>query len=287
MGFIPFVLQAYSQQIVADTGAPTIKIPEGVYGDIQIRLSGTGGSGTVVLNTDPTLITRLKLKKGSQYLVDATGTQLRALARNKNGCIPTVTVATSAYSELVVPVYFGRYARDKSGLFIAGQNCQIELTYGTLIATTAFATGTVCITVFGSQWVGALPPEYKGAMGCMEVEDKATGTLRAIWDLHTGRKTFGFLIEVVTITTVRQVRIQNSDSKPVLAESEWRDILNSDNYEQNKETAETTLAVWKFYNEVGALEELLDLSILRNPQLVMERGATTTVTCMNQLDLFT
>lgn len=288
-GIVPYVLSNFSGQIVDDAGAAaaTIKLPEGIYSSVFVRLSGTGGSGSVALNTDPTLINRMRIKKGAQYIVDATGTQLRALARHKSGTIPTVANNAGAYSELVVGHYFGRQPRDKVGLFVAGKNSQIELVFGTLIAATGLATGTVTITVYGDMWVGPLPPTCKGALGCLEVADIATGTLRVVQDLHRGRKVSGFLIEVATITTVRQVRFANRNMNPLIAEQEWRDILNHDNYSNDKETAETTWAVWMFYNKWNdQLDDLPDTNLLTDPVLIIERGATTTVTGIIQLDLF-
>lgn len=289
MGFKPFVLTNFSGQIVGDTGAEatTIKLPDGIYSSIWVRLSGTGGAGAVALDTDPTLINRFKLKRGSDYIVDATGTQLRMLANQKAGTIPTVTNGAGVYSQLIVGHFFGRRPYDKAGLFKAGSNSQIELTFGTLVAATGLVTGTVTITVYGIQWVGSMPSECVGALGCCEVEDKATGTLRAVFNLHKGRKISGFLIEVATITTVRQVRLGNANGTPILLEQEWRDILNAHNTESDLDTAMTTWAVWRFYDKNSKeFEELPDTNALTDPVLVIERGATTTITGAIQLDLF-
>lgn len=288
MGFIPFVLSTYSSQIVGDTGAPaqSIKLPKGVYADVHMRLSGTGGSGTVALDTDPTMITRFKIKKSNEIIVDTTGTKLRALARKKTGTIPMVTEGTSAYSELVVGHYFGRHPYDKAGLLIADDATFIEASFGTLVAATAFVTATVAVTIFGQMWVGPLPAEYVGTLGCVEVEDKATATGRGVFNLHKDVKISGLLIEVATITTVGEVTLQNTDGKPVLMVQQWRDILNADNEKSDKDTAETTLAVWDFAGSSDKMPALPDLSRLTDPVLVVERGATTTVVSVDQLTLF-
>jgi hypothetical protein len=208
------------------------------------------------------------------------------MARKKTGTIPTVTESAGAYSELVVPIYFGRKAKDRAGLLRAGANFRLELDFGTLVAATGFVTGTVNVTVYGTIWDGPLPPEYVGALGQVEVEDKATGTGRAIFDLHKGFEVAGFLIEVATITTVTTVTLMNKNGSPVLASSLWRDILNSDNFESDKETAETTLAMWDFTDQQPVFPAVPSLTLLREPVLIVERGGTTTVTSVDQISIF-
>jgi len=290
MGWKETVLADYNQKGISDTATlDVVKLDKGVYSGIQIRLNGTGGAGTIALDTDPTLITRVKLKTDKGYIIDATGTQLRVLSRKKTGTIPTVTNATGAYSQLVIPIHFGRKPKDKALMLdIRNSNVrQIEISFGTLIATTAFATGTVKLSVSVLEWVGALPPEYKGCLGFKEVEDKATGTGCATFELFQGNKLAHLLIEVVTITTVAEVTVADKKLTVIFAKKQWRDVLNADNYENDKETAETTWADWEFYDDDESLVDLPDLGKISDPVCLIERGTTTTVTGVIQGELIT
>lgn len=283
------VLADWDQAGIADTDTvKTVKLPQALIGNLQVVLQGTGGSGTIALDTDPTMITRVKIKTDKGYVLDATGTQLRAIARKLLGTIPTVTNGTGAHSLLEVPIYFGRKRRDRR-LMLDLRNSTVrsmEINFGTLIATTAFATGTVKMSVMIEEWVGSQPSGYKGFIGWKEVEDKATGTGKAIFELFQGEKCAGLLIEVATITTVRQVTLTDKKESFVWGKINWRDLMNRDNTESDKETAETTWAVWDFWDEEDDLADVPDLSKVAEPVLTIERGATTTVTGAIQGILF-
>lgn len=281
MGWKPQVLEDWDQQGVADSATlSTVKLPKALIGNIVLNLNGTGGSGTIALDTDPTLITRVKIKTDKGYVFDMTGTQIRRLARKLCRTIPTVTEATGAFSQLVVPVYFGRKPRDRR-LMLDLRNSNVrtmEISYGTLIATTAFATGTVVLSVYVEEWVGSLPSGYKGFIGWKEVEDKATGTGKATFELFEGEKCAGLLIEVATITTVRQVTLSDKKMTYIWGRINWRDIMNRDNFESDKETAETTWGVWAFWDDEDDLTDVPDLGKVTDPVCMIERGTTTTVT---------
>jgi hypothetical protein len=286
-GWKDFVHPQFKAQVVGDTGAEarSIQIPRGIYSSLYIRLSGTGGSGTVAIDTDPTLITRVRVKKSGNLIVDATGTQLRAVARHKQGTIPTVSENTSAYSELIVPIFFGRKLKDKAAMLVADENTRLEMDFGTLVASTAFATGTITISITGVQWIGSIPGAYRGCMTFIEVEDKATGTGRAVYDLIEGRKLASLMIEVATITTVTTVSLSAKSGEPVFMQTEWRDVLNASNFTNDVETAETTLGFIDFYGNDPEIEDLPSLAAIPDPVLVIERGATTTVTAVVQSDI--
>jgi len=283
------VLTDYDEAGISDSATiEVVKLPQALISAIHIRLSGTGGSGTIALDTDPTLITRVKIKTSKGYVVDATGTQLRTLARKITGTIPKVGNNTDAYSELVIPIYSGRKVKDKALMLDILNDVvrQMEISFGTLIATTAFATGTVRLSINIVEWIGDKPKQYKGYLGFKEVEDKATGTGKATFELFQGNKLAGLLIEVVTITTVRQVTVSDKKESIQFAKANWRDILNKDNSENDKETAETTWAHWEFYDEGEELEALPDLSKVSDPVCTIERGTTTTVTGVIQQELY-
>lgn len=289
MGWKTQVLAKWDQQGLADGDTlKTLTLPKALIACIIITLFGTGGSGTPALDTDPSMITRVKVKTKKGYQYDVTGHQARILARKICGTIPTVTNATGAHSELNVPLYFGRKPKDRRLMLdLLEDNIRsLEINFGTLIATTAFATTTVKMTVTCVMWVGGKPSGYKGFIGWKEVEDKATGTGKATFDLFKGEKVAGFLIEVVTITSVRQVTLSDTKESFIWGKMNWRDLLNIDNWESNKATAETTWAIWAFWDDEDDVSTVPDLSKVGEPILSIERGVTTTVTGLIQGTLF-
>ena len=292
MGWRKSILADWDNQGIGDaTTKKTIKLPPSLIGAVTLNLHGTGGASGVALDTDPTIITRVKLTHDRADILYATGTQLRARARKVCGTIPTITNADGAYSQLVVPLYAGRKPRDRRLLFDFRNSVKrsLEISFSTLIGATVFATTTVALTVTIDEWVGAPPSGYKGFFGFREVEDKATGTYLAVFDLLQNQKLAFVQIEVVTITTIGQVQIKGKKGSTVFLDMQWRDILNMDNYENDKETAETTLAEVDFYDEDDELVDLPDLAKLGegdDPILTIDRGATTSVTCIVQGELY-
>lgn len=285
MGWKTQVLAKWDQQGLADGDTlKTLTLPQALIGNINITLFGTGGSGTVALDTDPSMITRVKIKTKKGYQYDLTGHQARILARKLCRTIPTVTNGTGAHSELNVPIYFGRKPRDRRLMLdLLEDNIRsMEISFGTLIATTAFATTTVKMTITCEIWVGAKPSGYKGFIGWKEVEDKATGTGKGVFDLFKGVKVAGLLIEVATITTVRQVTLSDLEESYIWGKINWRDLMNRDNWESDKATAETTWAIWAFWDDEDDLTDMPDLSKVGDPILSIERGATTSVTGLIQ-----
>ncbi len=285
MGWKRQVLAKWDQQGLADGDTlKSLTLPKALIASILITLFGTGGSGTPALDTDPTMITRVKVKTKKGYQYDATGTQIRTIARKICGTIPTVTNATGAHSELNAPLYFGRKQRDRRLMLdLTEDNIRsLELNFGTLIATTAFATTTVKMTITCDIWVGSKPSGYKGFIGWKEVEDKATGTGKTVFDLFKAVKLAGLLIEVATITTVRQVTLSDMEESFIWGKINWRDLMNLDNWESDKATAETTLAIWAFWDDEDDMTDVPDLSKVGDPILSIERGGTTTITCLVQ-----
>jgi hypothetical protein len=123
-------------------------------------------------------------------------------------------------------------------------------------------------------------------MGCVLVEEKATGTGRAQFALHKNQRIAGFVVVVATITTVTDVSLKNQTNSPVLAKQRWRDILNNANTMYDKETAETTIAAWTFTDNGLGYGGLPDLGALPDPVLEIERGGTTTTSSVYQMGIF-
>lgn len=289
MGWKTQVLAKWDQQGIADGDTlKTLTLPKALIANILITLFGTGGSGTPALDTDPSMITRVKIKTKKGYQYDATGHQIRTIARKICGTIPTVVNATSDHTELNVPIYFGRKPRDRRLMLnLLEDNIRsMEINFGTLIATTAFATGTVKMSITCEMWEGAKPSGYKGFIGWKEVEDKATGTGKTTFDLFKGEKVAGLLIEVATITTVRQITLSDNKETFIWGKINWRDLMNRDNWEADKATAETTWAIWAFWDEEDDIPTVPDLSKVSEPILSIERGVTTTILGLVQGSLF-
>ena len=280
------VLSKWDEAGIADGDtSKIIELPQGLYSAIYMRLSGTGGAGTPAVDD---LIATIKVKTDKGYIFDMRSADCLILARALTGRKPTITNATGAYTETNQTLYFGRKPRDKALMLdIRSSNVrQVELTFGTLIASTAFATGTVKLTVTVDEWVGNPPPELRGFISTKVVEDKATGTGKTVFDLFKGNKLAGILVTIGTITTVRQVRVGTDKIPDLFGVMNFRDLVNLHNAENNVDTAETLNALW----EMPSLSENLDqLPNLNEPNtdynVELERGTTTTTSRLNQLDV--
>lgn len=278
------VLADFDEAGIGDSETSKIvKLPKAIISAIILRLHGTGGSGTPAVDD---LIATMKLKTDKGYVTDLRSEDAHAIARQICGTHPTVTNATGAHTEVNQHLYFGRKPRDRSLMLnLLNSNVRtLELTFGTLIATTAWATGTVKLTVTIEEWIGSLPSELKGFISMKEVEDKATGTGKTVFELYQGNKLMGALITISAITSVRQVTIGDKKESVIFAKVNFRDILNIGNIENDLDTAETLIAFLPFYDKQKDLMDIpkLDMS---DPILALERGATTTTSRVVQLDL--
>lgn len=279
------VLADWDEGAIADSDtSKTIKLPQAIISSIHLRLSGTGGSGTVAADN---LIATAKVKTDKGYIFDMRSADMHILARALTARKPTITNGTSAYSETNHSIYFGRHPKDKMGLLdLRNSNVRlIELTFGTLIATTAFATTTVKLTVTIEEWVGELPAEYRGFISAKEVEDKATGTGKCVFELFSGDKLLGVFINISAITTVRQVTITDKKESVNFGKANFRDLLNLHNAEYAVDTVETLNALWKLVDWADMLTTQLPLLSMSDPILAIERGATTTTSRVVQLSL--
>jgi len=276
------VLTDYDEKGIADSATiEIVKLPQAVISAIHMRLSGTGGSGTPAVDN---LLATTKIKTEKGYVFDMRSADMHVLARKKCGRKPTITNASGAYTSVNHSIYFGRFPKDKALMMnLMNSNVrQMELTFGTLIATTAWATGTVKLTITIEEWLGA--NEIKGFLGAKEVEDKATGTGKCTFELFQGGKLAGLLINVGTITTIRQVTIGDKKESVIFGKANFRDLLNIHNIEfLNIDAVETLYAYWSFLDK----KDIADLPLLTmsDPVVTIERGATTSTTRLVQEDL--
>jgi len=279
------VLADWDEGAIGDSDTTkAIKLPQALISSIHLRLSGTGGSGTPAVDN---LIATAKVKTEKGYIFDMRSEDMHLLARAISGRKPDITNATSAYSATNHFIYFGRKPRDKALMLdLRNSNVRLlELTFGTLIATTAFATGTVKLTVTIDEWVGNPPPQYKGFMSCKEVENKATGTGKAVFELFSGNKLMGLFINIGTITTIRQVTISDKRESVVFGKVNFRDLVAEHNHYFRPDTAETVNALWALWDNSDNFDTLLPVLSMADPVCSIERGSTTSTSRVVQLDL--
>jgi hypothetical protein len=288
MGWKRTVLADYDEKGIDDNAtSEVIKLPNSIISAIHLRLSGTGGSGTPAVDN---LIATTKIKTDKGYIFDMRSEDMHVLAKKITGRKPIITNSSGAYSETNHSIYFGRFPKDKALMLdLRNSNVRlIELTFGTLVATSAFATGTVKLTVTIDEWVGALPPEYVGFLSAKEVENKATGTGKAVFELFSGNRCAALLINVGTITTVRQCTLSDKSEKVIFGKANFRDLLNIHNIEDLNITAvETLYAYWAFYDKDPKSIGTLPYLSMSDPILSIERGSTTTTSRVVQIDLRT
>lgn len=280
------VLVDWDEGAIADaTTTQNVKLPQAIIGAIHLRLSGTGGAGTPAVDD---LITEMKVKTEKGYIHDMLSADQHVLTRALSGRQPIVTNASGAYTQTTHTLYFGRYPRDtKYMLDLRNSNVrQIELSFGTLIATTAWATGTVVLTVTIDEWVG--DASILGTYGWKLVESRATGTGKTVFDLYQGYRCVGMLINIGTITTIRQCTLGDKKESVIFSKANFRDLLNLHNSENNVDTAETVYALMKFFGDGGdsEIQNYPDLGKLSDPAFSIERGATTSTTRIHQGMLF-
>jgi len=277
MGWKRSVLEDWDEGAIGDSDtSKTVKLPQALISAIHLRLSGTGGAGTPAVDN---LLATIKIKTKNGYITDLQSADDLLIARALTGRKPTITNSSGAYTETNHSLYFGRFPKDKAFMLdLTNDNVRmIEVTFGTLIATTAWATTTVKLTVTVDYWQGTPPSEYTGQFfSWKQVEDKATGTLKATFELFNGVRLAGLWIVIGTITTIRQVTIGDKPMSIIFGKTNFRDLVNIHNLEVNPDTAETVVALWKFWEDQGQ-SFMTDLPVLSmsDPVCTIERGATT------------
>ncbi len=280
------VLADYDEKGIEDTQTiEIVKLPQAIISAIHLRLSGTGGTGTIAVDH---LIATMKVKTDKGYICDMRSADARTLCRKKTGRGGIVTNATSAYSQTCHHIYFGRFPKDKALLLdLTQSNVRLmELTFGKLIDATAFAAGTVRLAITIDEWIGSMPAEHIGYLSEKEVEDKPSGTGKTIFELFSGNKLAGLLINIGTITTVRQITISDKKETMIFGKINFRDLLNIHNIEElNIDTLETLYGFWKLYDKDPKSLPALPLLTMPDPICAIERGGTSTTSRIVQIDL--
>lgn len=287
MGWKRTVLNDWNQNAIADSDTTKqIVLPKTIIGAIYLRLSGTGGAGTPAVTN---MIATMKVKCDKGYIVDLDSADAIVLAGAITGRKPTVTNATGAYTETNQSIYWGRFPRDRALMkdFRSESTRLLELTFGTLIAATAWATTTVRLTIVIDEWIGELPANWKGYLSSKTVEGaaKATGTGKVNFELFKDHRLAALLINVGTITTIDDVEITDKAGTVSFGKVKFRDLLNIFNHETNIETVETLYTLWAFYGKHLDVEALPNLT-MADPLLILDRGTTTSTSKVIQRELY-
>lgn len=184
MGFFQKTIIADGQAIGDTDASVTIDLPRSNrIAELAYVLRGTGGSGTVVCEE---LITKAEIiADGVSHLVEASNLQLRDIAQMRNGGQRDEIVnATSGATRVTTTIRMGRYKHDPVMMIPAYlfSSLKLKLTFGTLIATTAFATGTVALDVFGDEMVVDRSDSPDGDMFMQKIVEVESFTAAASGD---------------------------------------------------------------------------------------------------------
>ena len=155
MGTFQKTIVADGQAIADADSSVTINLPRSNrISEVGWMLRGTGGSGTPACEA---LITKAEIiADGVSHIIDASNVQLRDIMQmRQKGQRNEIVNATGAATRVNTSVWMGRYKHDPLMMIPAYlfSTLQLKLTFGTLIATTAFATGTVKLDVFCDELV--------------------------------------------------------------------------------------------------------------------------------------
>lgn len=205
---------------IADAAtSKTIDLPtSNMIGKVDVRLSGTGGSGTP--DVEP-LITKVEvIANGSAVIKSLSNADLRRIATFDTGVVPEVTNATGAATGVTVPVNFGRYVHDLLCMLPAKifKTLQLKLSFGTLIAATGFVTGTVKLDVVCEEYVSNDDPLSKLILKDTEIESHTSAAAVKDVTLPLGnryRRVMVFCTNGQDDLTMIQVRINNGAVIPL------------------------------------------------------------------------
>lgn len=248
---------------------------------LLLRLAGTGGAGTPAVEP---LITRIVVSGSgpSETYADATGVQLNKRAKQLLSTPPVVLNATGAATHANYAVMFGRKLRDKRLMLPARKHgtLQLRLSFGTLIAATAFATGTVKLTVEVIEWVGDPPAEFVGCCKTVQYTALATGTGDTDVELPEGNLLDTLIVIFSAVTTVDDLvlGIDNKKETPYAVKYSW--LVDANTVMYDFATAETLYAfmdlMYEGADRAGAIDQALAMAPERSYKLYVSRGATTT-----------
>lgn len=149
------VIVAEGQAIGDADSSVTFDLPRSNrIGEVSFILRGTGGSGTPAVEA---LITKIEIiGNGNSSIVSANNQQIRDIMQMRaKGMRAEIVNATGAATRVTTNIWTGRYKHDPVVILPSYRfsTLQLKITFGTLIAATAFATGTVAMDVFVDEFV--------------------------------------------------------------------------------------------------------------------------------------
>jgi len=257
---------------------------------LLVRLAGTGGAGTPAVEA---LVSRIVVSASgpSETYADATGPQINKRAKQLLSTTPPILNATGAATNANYFVMFGRKLRDKRLMLPARKHgtLQLRLSFGTLIAATAFATGTVRLTVEVIEWVGDPPAEFIGCCKTVQYTTLATGTGDTEIELPEGNLLDTLIVNFSAVTTVDDLvlGIDNKKETPFAAKYDWLLTQNTSMYDFA--TAETLFAfidmMYEGADRAGAIDQALTMAPTRSYKLHISRGATTTTVTLITVEI--
>lgn len=247
---------------------------------IIIRLYGTGGSGTPAVED---LITNFRVSASapSETYYDIDSDEMRLRCKQLLSIAPGFTNATGAHTEINALMLFGRKLRDKRLMLDAAKHgtLSLNLTFSTLIATTAWATGTVKLDIEIIQWVAAKPGEHIGCIKSTHVKTEATGTNWLDVALPKGNAFDTIVAMVGTATSIDEIIFSIDNKKETPFHAKFINLLEANALEYEWATPETVQFLIDFCLEGSSREGDLAAAMPapkdRDFELLIDRGATT------------
>lgn len=269
---------------VADgTTSISVDLPTSNFiGNIDVRLSGTGGSGTIVVDD---IVTKVEvIANGSAVIKSLSGADLRRIATFDTGVVPEITEATSAATSITVPVNFGRYVRDLLCILPAKifKTLQLKITTGTIIASTVWATNTVKLDVTCEEYVSNDDPLSKLILKDTELESHTSAAQTKFVTLPLGnryRRAMVFCTNGQADLTQIQVRINNGAVIPLTTRFDVS--LNEDTLEYKLHAAFTDVTMVDF-DKRGDLSGCLVSSRFNDLKLRYAEAAGSTIRTVTQ-----
>jgi len=269
--------------VIADAATSyTCDLPRSAFiSSIFIRLYGTGGSGTPSVSD---LITKVNIKSSapSETYLDLDSDELRLRVKQLLSIEPSVVNATGAATELNLIALFGRKLCDKRLMLDAAKHgtLQLTLSFGTLIATTAWATTTVRLDIEIIQWTEAKPSEYVGCIKGLHWTDIVTGTGWKDIALPQGNSYDTICAVFSAITTVDEIIFGVDNKKQTPIQTKTCNLLEMMTLMYEWATAETVQLILDFCYESTNREGNLDAAYPapkgHDYSLHVDRGSTTT-----------
>jgi len=164
----------------SDDATKIVKLPlSNVLHTLWVKVACTTGSTNCQDQDIDNVVDKIEvIGNGSEVLFSMTPQEIRrwALLDYKNPIAEYVDERASKVMYAVYPILFGRYEDDPNYWLPCDRFTDLELRikYSPTIANTAWATGTVTITVMALMTMGGPPGEYRGTLRKTTIYDWTT-----------------------------------------------------------------------------------------------------------------